>query len=79
MKDLWGSRSFACINPVMRLFISWILRIAKMDSLSGMLYAKIGDWDLRTSLHSLVETFQDVNKHQEDQLIINTPVTNLHL
>ena len=33
-------------------------------------YAKIGDWELRTSLLSLVETCQDVNKHKEDRLII---------
>ena len=51
----------------------------KGDSLSGNAYAKIGDWELRTSLHSLVETCQDVNKHKEDRLIIHTSVTNLHL
>ena len=49
-------------------------RIAVQES-----YAKIGDWELRISLHSLVETCQDVNKHKEYQLIIHTPVTNLHL
>ena len=36
-------------------------------------YAKIGDWELRTSLLSLVETCGDVNKHKEDrQIITNT-------
>ena len=50
----------------------------KGDSLSGNACAKISDWELRTSLHSFVETCQDVNKHKEDQLIILTPVTNLH-
>ena len=33
-------------------------------------YAKIGDWELRTSLLLLVETCQDVNKHKEDRQII---------
>ena len=33
-------------------------------------YAKIGDWEFRTSLLSLVETCQDVNKHKEDRQII---------
>ena len=49
-------------------------RIACQES-----YAKIGDRELRISPHSLVETCQDVNKHQEDQLIIHTPINNLHL
>ena len=34
---------------------------------------KIGDWDVRTSLHLFVETCQDVNKHKENHLIIFTP------
>ena len=52
---------------------------SKEDIRPGMRQRKISDWDLRTSLHLLVETCQDVNKHKEDQLIIHTPVTNLHL
>ena len=37
------------------------------------------DFEMRISLHSLVETCQYVNKYKEDRLIIHTSVTNLHL